>query len=280
MSDEPTPPDLLAVAEKAAEAGADILRGYFRTQDLDVREKEANDLVTRADHESEAAILAIVREHFPDHQILAEESGLSADSGDYRWLIDPLDGTANFAHGLPTFCISIACHHRGEAVAAVVLEPLRGDHFSAAKGQGALWNGKPMHVSNRQGIDGAFLATGYPFRAKSALERYLDVFRDVLLKARGVRRCGAAALDLAFTAAGVYDGFFEFRLSPWDIAAGELLVKEAGGVITDLDGGTNWLRSGNVLAGAAAVHRDLREITSRHVSEGKLEELSPRQSTH
>lgn len=274
---EPSPADLLAAAEKAADAGAEILCRYFRSRDLEIREKEANDFVTRADHESEEAILGVLRQHFPDHQVLAEESGLSEEGGEHCWLVDPLDGTSNFLQGLPTFCISIACHHRGEAVAAVVLEPLRGDRFTAAKGRGAHWNGRPMHVSRRAGVAGAFLATGYPFRAKSALDLYLEVFRDLLLEARGVRRCGAAALDLAYTAAGVYDGFFEFRLSPWDIAAGELLVKEAGGVITDLDGGENWLRSGNVLAGSVAVHRDLREVASRHVSEGRLESLSPRQ---
>lgn len=272
----PTPVELLAVAETAADAAAEIQRQYFRTRDLQIEEKQANDFVTRADKESEAAILEIVLDHFPDHQILAEESGLSQAGGDYHWLVDPLDGTSNFLQGLPNFCVSIACQYRGEAVAAVVLEPLRGERFTATRGGGAHWNGRPMATSPRPGVDGAFLATGYPFRVKEALDLYLQVFRDLLLEARGVRRCGAAALDLAYTAAGVYDGFFEFRLSPWDIAAGELLVREAGGLVSDLDGGGRFVERGSVLAAGPGLHRDLLEIVQRHVSEASLEAISPR----
>ncbi|MEO1083487.1 MAG: inositol monophosphatase family protein, partial [Acidobacteriota bacterium] len=148
--------------------------------------------------------------------------------------------------------------------------------FTAHRGGGAFWNGRPMSIARRGGIDGAFLATGYPFRNKEALDLYLEVFRDLLLAARGVRRCGAAALDLAYTAAGVYDGFFEFRLSPWDIAAGSLLVTEAGGVLSDLDGGDGWLEGGSVLAANGEVHGAILEIVGRHVSEASLERLSPR----
>ncbi|MEM1181100.1 MAG: inositol monophosphatase family protein [Acidobacteriota bacterium] len=273
---EPTPADLLAAAEAAADAAAEIQRHYFRSRDLEIEEKEANDFVTRADKESEAAILELLMGRFPDHAVLAEESGLSEAGGDYRWFVDPLDGTSNFLQGLPYFCVSIACQHRGVTVASVVLEPLRGERFTATRSGGAFWNGRPMSISKRPGVDGAFLATGYPFRAKAALDVYLDVFRDLLLAARGVRRCGAAALDLAYTAAGVYDGFFEFRLSPWDIAAGSLLVEEAGGVLSDLDGADRWLEGGSVLAANAEVHGDILEIVSRHVSEASLRALSPR----
>ena len=267
---EPTPQALLEVAERAAEAAARVQRDFFRSRDLEVEEKQANDFVTRADHESEAAILEVLQGAFPSHEVLAEESGLSASSSNYRWLVDPLDGTSNFLQGLPYVCISIACRRGEETLAAVVLDPLRDECFTASLGGGARWNGRPMRVSRRHGIAGSFLATGYPFRAKVTLDIYLGVFRDLLLQARGVRRCGAAALYLAYTAAGVYDGFFEFRLSPWDIAAGELLVREAGGRVTDLDGKAGLPASGNVLAGGADVHRQLRAVIARHVSEVKL----------
>ncbi|MEM6794132.1 MAG: inositol monophosphatase family protein [Acidobacteriota bacterium] len=278
----PAPLALLAAAERAADTGAEILREYFRSRDLRPEEKTRGDFVTRADKESERAIVESVLGEFPDHEILAEEGGLresaapDARGEPYRWIIDPLDGTANFMQGLPMFCISIACRRGDETLAAIVLEPLRDERFTAARGHGAFWNGRAMRTSERPGAAGSFLATGYPFRVKSSLDIYLEIFRALLLEARGIRRCGAAALDLAYTAAGVYDGFFVFRLSPWDIAAGVLLVREAGGVSTDLDGGGGSLKSGNVLAGGAGVHRDLLSTVARFAGEGALDRHSPR----
>ena len=268
--------DLLRVAERAARAGAEVLCAHFRQGSLEVREKGENDFVTSADRASEAAILEVIRGAFPDHSILAEEAGHSAgDAPEHQWVVDPLDGTNNFLQGLPVFCVSVACQRHGEPVAGVVLDPLGGNLFAARRGCGATWNGRPMRVSRRPGLDGAFLATGYPFRAHSALDLYLRAFREVFLRTRAIRRCGAAALDLAYTAAGVYDGFFEFRLSPWDIAAGVLLIEEAGGRVSDLDGGAGYFGSGNLVAGPEGVWRELRAAVARHAGEAALDEHAP-----
>jgi myo-inositol-1(or 4)-monophosphatase len=271
MSDE-----LLATAVAAAHAGAEVVTRYFRGADLDVRRKAENDFVTRADRESEAAVLAVIRERFPDHRILAEEgSGAGVGQGDYEWLIDPLDGTTNFLQGLPVYCVSIACRRGDELLAGAIEDPEGRNLFTAVRGGGAFWNDRRMRISPREGLTGAFLATGYPFRALSTLDSYLAIFRDVFRHAKAIRRCGSAALDLAYTAAGVYDGFFEFRLSPWDIGADTLMVREAGGIVTDLDGGGGSFASGNTVAGGPAVHRGLLEIVQRHASEEAIERLNP-----
>jgi myo-inositol-1(or 4)-monophosphatase len=267
---------LRETAVRAVRAGAEILRRQFGSGTLDVRAKAENDFVTRADRESEAAVAGEIRRRHPGHRLLGEEGGeLAGGAGDVQWVIDPLDGTTNFLQGLPIFCISVACRRGPDLLAGAVLDPIGDNLFTAARGAGATWNGRPMRVSGRPGLAGAFLATGYPFRAKSALEVYLDVFREVFLQARAIRRCGAAALDLAYTAAGVFDGFFEFRLSPWDIAAGALLLEEAGGTICDLDGGDRYLVSGNVLAGSPEVLRELQRAVARHADEALLERVSP-----
>lgn len=259
---------LLRVANEAADAGAEVLRRWFRHDGLAGSEKTKNDFVTQADKESEEAILGVIQGHFPEHRILAEESGEGGSPGDspdaYRWIVDPLDGTANFLQGLPVFCISIACCLGERVVAAVIYDPLKDDRFTARRGGGAHWNGRPMSVSELDGLNGAFLATGFPFRAKPALALYLRLFGSTFQHARGIRRCGAAALDLAFTAAGVFDGFFEFRLSPWDLAAGWLLIEEAGGVVTDLEGGGNILYPGHVVAGGSGTHAALLASVERH----------------
>ncbi len=259
------------VAEQAARAGGAVLERLFRSSDLQVRSKSAHDFVSRADHESEDAAVAVIRAAYPEHDVLGEERGLESAEGEeaasYRWLVDPLDGTTNFLQGLPVFCISVACQHKGKSVAGAVLDPLSGNLFTASLGGGAWWNGRAMSVSDRSGLAGAFLATGYPFKARDTIDRYLAVFRDVFRDAKAIRRCGAAALDLAFVAAGVYDGFFEFRLSPWDVAAGDILIREAGGIITNLDGGADFYRHGNLLAGTPGVHRDLLRVVGQHASE-------------
>jgi len=269
--------ELLATAIAAARAGSAVVSRYFRDAGLEVRSKGENDFVTQADKESEAAILAVLRQSFPDHRILAEEGG-GADAGqgsEYEWLIDPLDGTTNFLQGLPVYSVSVACRRGDELLVGVVQDPEGDNLFTAAAGGGAFWNGRPMAASGRDGLKGAFLATGYPFRAHATLDRYLQIFRDVFLDAKAIRRCGSAALDLAYTAAGVYDGFFEFRLSPWDIGAGILLVREAGGVATDLDGGERLFRGGNVVAGGGAVQRELLAAVMRHASEASIDDLAP-----
>jgi len=268
--------ELLAVAVGAARAGAEVLQRYFRSGDLQVARKAENDFVTRADRESEAAVLGEIRRRFPGHRILAEEGGeAGGGESEYQWLVDPLDGTTNFLQGLPVWSVSVACRRGEQVVAAVVLDPPGENLFTAALGSGARWNGRPMAASAQPGLAGAFLATGYPFRAHATLDVYLRVFREVFLAAKAIRRCGSAALDLAYTAAGVYDGFFEFRLSPWDIGAGVLLVREAGGTVTDLDGGEGFFVSGNLVAGGAAVQRELLAAVARHAGEAEVDRLSP-----
>ncbi len=268
--------DLLSTAVAAAQAGAEIISRYFRHAGLEVRAKAENDFVTQADKESEAAVVEVIRRRHPDHRILAEEGGgAGVGSGDYEWLIDPLDGTTNFLQGLPVYAVSIACRKGDELLAAVIEDPEGKNLFTATRGGGAFWNGQRMSVAKRESLKGAFLATGYPFRALSTLELYLGIFRDVFQYAKAIRRCGSAALDLAYTAAGVYDGFFEFRLSPWDIGAGILLVREAGGIVTDLDGGDDFFAGGNIVAGGPAVHRDLLAVVRRHASEEAIERLNP-----
>ncbi len=265
--------ELLQAGQAAAEAGARVLESYFRRASLEVQAKAEHDFVTRADREAEEAVLGEIRRRYPEHGVLAEESGLLAGAGDYQWIVDPLDGTTNYLQGLPIWGVSVACRRGSELVVAVVLDPEGGHRFTARRGGGAFWNGRRMRVSDRPGLKGAFLATGYPFRARAALDVYLAVFRSVFLEAGAIRRCGAAALDLAYTAAGVFDGFFEFRLSPWDIAAGALLIQEAGGRVSDLDGGDRYVEGGNVIAGGVRVQRELLATVRQHADEATLNEL-------
>ncbi len=267
---------LTDTAVLAAREGARVLRHYFRDSTLEIRAKGTHDFVTRADHESERVIVEEIRSHYPDHHVLAEEGGFAeGDHSHFQWFIDPLDGTSNFMQGLPIFSISIACRHREQLVAAVVLDPVGENLFTATLGAGARWNDRPIRVSGRDRLAGAFLATGYPFRTRRALDLYLDAFRAVFLEARAIRRCGSAALDLAYTAAGVYDGFFELRLSPWDFAAGTLLLREAGGRITDLDGGETFFESGNLIAGPPGLHEELLAKVHSYIDEAGLMAVDP-----
>jgi len=190
-----------------------------------------------------------------------------------QWLVDPLDGTSNFMQGLPIYAVSVACRLGPDLLAGAILDPAGANLFTASRGGGAWWNGRPMRISSRTGLYGAFIATGFPFKAKPALGLYQKIFGDVFAEARSIRRCGAAAIDLAYTAAGVYDGFFEFRLAPWDLAAGALMIREAGGRVTDLDGGDDFLASGDLVAGAPGVHADLLASARRHGGEARLDRL-------
>ncbi|MEM6456653.1 MAG: inositol monophosphatase family protein [Acidobacteriota bacterium] len=280
----PAPRALLDTAVLAARAVGEVLHRYFRRgDDLGVTHKGHHDIVTQADYASEAAVATVIHTDWPAHVLLGEDGGLQAADGKvldeaaavgrYRWLVDPLDGTRNFARGLPYFAVSVACFDPDDVPeASVILDPVGGHLFTAARGHGAFWNGRPMTMTDASGLDGSFLATGYPFRRPASLDVYLRIFRDILQRAHGVRRCGAAALDLAYTAAGIYDGFFELRLAPWDVAAGVLLVREAGGFATNLDGGLDVL-AGNVLAGNAAVHRDLLALAAEHADEATVRAL-------
>jgi myo-inositol-1(or 4)-monophosphatase len=262
------PFEFLDAVEAAARAGASALMPHWRTLDASqVSEKALNDLVSAADYDSEQAILGEINRRFPTHNVLSEEAGWSGHTGDApTWIIDPLDGTANFVHGVPQFAISAAVAVEDRVEFGVILDPLKDEVFRAARGHGVWWNGKPCRVSPRPGLAGAMLATGFPFRARHLLESYLAIFHDVFLRCKAIRRPGpgAAALDLAYTACGVFDGFFEFQLSPWDVAAGGLMVEEAGGVVSDMDGGEEYMSSGNILCGPRPIHRELLEIVQSH----------------
>lgn len=261
------------LATQAARLGAVILMQHWEhlgKDDADL--KSRNDWVSRADRESEAAIVTFIRDHCPEDAILGEEGGISAEGTSGRtWIIDPLDGTSNYLQHFPIWSISIAVKADDEITTGVVHEPLRDLFFTAERGAGAFRNGQRMYVSNQETLDGSFLATGFPFRAQQFVAVYCAIFQEVISVAKGVRRAGSAALDLAYTAAGIFDGFFELHLSPWDIAAGSLLVTEAGGVFSDFSGGDRWLERGNVVGAPAGVHRDLLKVLERHVSEDQLD---------
>jgi myo-inositol-1(or 4)-monophosphatase len=265
-------PDLLETAAAAARAGgAVLLRNWRALPHESVAEKQKNDFVTSADRESEAAIIERIRERFPEDAFLGEEGGASGGRNAKRtWIIDPLDGTSNFVSGFPFWSVSIAAREGTEVVAGVVWDPLRQELYSAERGAGAFRNDDPVRVNRLPGVEGAFLATGFPFRHRDRIDLYLALFREVFLQARALRRAGSAALDLAMVAAGVFDGFFEFRLSPWDIAAGVILIEEAGGELTDFAGGKSYWERGNVVAGAQGVANGLREIAGKILKEEEI----------
>ena len=251
---------LLSLAVTAAQLGGEVLRSYFgRLATSEIEEKAPNDWVSAADRASETAIAAFLGRHTPELGFLAEEGGLRS-GGRAVWVVDPLDGTANFVRSFPHFAVSVGLVEDGVPTVGAVYDPMRDEVFAAARGHGAFRNGRPLRVTSRPGLDGAFVTTGFPFRIRRHIDTYLAVFREVHGRAMAIRRPGAAALDLAHTAAGVFDGFFEFNLSAWDVAAGAVLVREAGGVVSDLDGNDEIFARGNVLAAGAGVHRDLVEL--------------------
>lgn len=261
---------LLGVAITAAHLGGEMVRERFGKLGAgEVEEKARNDWVSTADRAAEEAIATYLLAATPQFGILAEEGGAVGATG-ARWVVDPLDGTANFVHGFPHFAVSVALVVEGDLAVGVIYDPMRDETFSAVRGGGAFRNGRRMTVSGRSSLNGSFITTGFPFRVASHIDTYLEVFREVFFRAAALRRPGAAALDLAHVAAGIFDGFFEFSLSPWDVAAGTLIVREAGGVVTDLEGGDDVLTRGNVVAATPAVHRELLEIMSGHCREAEI----------
>ena len=240
---------MLNTAVKAArKAGGIINRASFDVDKLTIRSKRKNDFVSEVDEAAEEAIIAVLRDAYPDHGILAEESGTRDAKADYVWVVDPLDGTTNFLHGFPQYCVSIALLHKGKPTQAVVYDPNRNELFTATKGVGAYLNDRRIRVSRTDKLDDALMGTGFPFREIDNLDDYLRMLKNVMRSTSGIRRPGAAALDLAWVACGRIDGFWEIGLSPWDMAAGALLVREAGGLIGDLDGNEGYLDSGRVAA--------------------------------
>jgi myo-inositol-1(or 4)-monophosphatase len=253
---------MLNIAVKAARrAGSIINRAALDRSKLEIHSKRANDFVTQVDKAAEAAIIEIIRQAFPDHAILGEESGaLEGKPGgkaDYRWIIDPLDGTTNFIHGFPQYCVSIGLQHRGAIEHGVIYDPSKNELFTASKGSGAFLDDRRIRVTKCANLKDALVGTGFPFKEMTRLDLYSRQLKEIMQTASGVRRAGAAALDLAYVAAGRLDAFWEMGLSPWDMAAGALMVKEAGGLVGDLSGEANYLESGDIAAATPKVFPQL-----------------------
>ena len=268
----------IEIAIEAARRGAAVLLRYWENIGKEQADLKArNDWVSAADRESEAAINEYLAQQRPDDATLGEETGSSGATENRRtWIIDPLDGTSNYLQHFPIWSISIALKQGDEIVAALVHEPLRDLFFTAERGAGAFRNGVPMRVSDQDKVEASFLTTGFPFRAQQYVGIYTNIFRDIIMVAKGVRRPGSAALDLAYTAAGIFDGFFEMHLAAWDIAAGSLLVTEAGGVISDFSGGDRWMDRGNIIGAPPGVHAELLNIINRYVVEDQLDHRAGR----
>jgi myo-inositol-1(or 4)-monophosphatase len=240
---------MLNTAVKAArKAGSIIVRAFYDVDKLTVRSKRRNDFVSEVDQAAEDAILSTLRDAYPDHGVLAEESGARDAKAEYVWIVDPLDGTTNFLHGVPQYCVSIALTHRGQLQQAVVFDVNRSELFTATRGAGAFLNDRRIRVSRTDKLDNALIATGFPFKEVDHIDEYLRMLRHMMVGCAGVRRPGAAALDLAWVAAGRTDVFWELGLSPWDMAAGALLVREAGGLVGDLAGEDAFLENGRIVA--------------------------------
>jgi len=263
----------LNIAIEAARNAGRVLNRYARQMDrLKVTDKGKNEFVSQADEEAEIAIIETIREKFPDHHILAEESGETSGKKpgkeNCRWIIDPLDGTTNFLHQIPQYCVSIAFEADGKLEDAVIYNPLSDELYTASRGAGAFLNNRRLRVSKTTKLERSLIATGFPFHRNQAyIDEYLQSFKEIVLKSIGVRRIGSAALDLAYVAAGRFDAFWEIALSPWDIAAGTLLIQEAGGVVSDLNGRDKHMQSGNVLAGNIKVHRQLELLVKPYLSQ-------------
>jgi len=256
------PEKLEQVALRAARAAGRIhLQRLSRIKVT--RKTNAIDLVTEADRESEQAVIQMIKRAFPGHAILAEESGANALISDHRWIIDPLDGTTNYAHAFPMFCVSIAYEHRGRVELAVVFDALKRELFVAARGRGARLNARPIHVSTTPSLDRSLLATGFPYDRRERRNLYLTFWEAFMMRTQGVRRTGSAALDLCYVACGRVDAFWEFGLRPWDVAAGALIITEAGGRVTNLDGSALDLEARNLLASNGKLHRAMRETIAK-----------------
>ena len=252
---------LQTAVEAAQQGGLELVKVFGKLDSSQVGLKGEGDYVTESDRASEEVIIQAIRNRFPDHGFLGEEGGVRQGTSEYVWCIDPLDGTANFVQGIAMFAVSVALMKGEEVVVGVVYEPIRNEIFQAEQGKGAFLNNVPIRVVEKKDMSRAMLASGFPWRSKAELDSYLLSFRALFLQSAGIRRMGAASLDLAWTACGRFDGFWEMRLHPWDIAAGILLVREAGGKVSEFAGGNGYFRSGNVVAGSPFVHGRMVEVT-------------------
>jgi myo-inositol-1(or 4)-monophosphatase len=245
---------MLNIAIRAARtAGNIIAKGFENQSELQIEAKGDNDYVTRIDKEAEQAIIHKIKQSYPEHSFVGEEGGVVEGDNDFKWIIDPLDGTTNFIKGIPHFAVSIALMHKGRLDQAVVFDPLRGELFTASRGAGAQLNGFRIRASKAKELSQTILATAFPFRNKASLPKYQESFNKIFMQAGDIRRSGSAALDLAYVAAGRYDGYWERGLKPWDIAAGELLVRESGGLVTDFTGDNDPMHKGDIVAGSPKV---------------------------
>jgi myo-inositol-1(or 4)-monophosphatase len=262
---------MLNTAIKAArKAGAIINRASLDLDLIRVASKGRSDFVTEVDRAAEEAIIGVLKSAYPHHAVLAEESGASNPEGgqEYTWIIDPLDGTTNFIHGFPQYAVSIALRHAGHITQAVVYDPTRNELFTASRGRGAFLNDRRIRVSRRTQLRESLIGTGFPFRQLDHLDEYVRMFKRITEETAGIRRPGAASLDLAYVAAGRFDGFWEFGLSPWDVAAGSLLIVEAGGMVADFDGEQNWLESGQIVCGTPKVFAQLLKLVQEVHAKG------------
>ncbi|MDX1505457.1 MAG: inositol monophosphatase family protein [Spongiibacter sp.] len=260
---------MLNIALRAARKAGDLVaRAAEQVDRLQIESKGENDFVTEIDRKSESEIIYHLKKAYPDHAFLGEESGISGNpDSEYQWIIDPIDGTTNFIRGIPHFCISIACLHNGQIEHAVVLDPIRREEFTASRGRGAQVNGRRVRVTSATSLDGALIGTGIPFKARSDqhIPAYMRSLEAVASETAGIRRAGSAALDLAYVAAGRLDGFWEIGLGKWDIAAGVLLVREAGGLISDFQGGGSYLETGNIVAANPKCLKGLLQAIKPHL---------------
>jgi myo-inositol-1(or 4)-monophosphatase len=254
--------------EVALEAGKFLKQSIGNIRNVETKFGQETNLVTEIDKKSEELIIGMIRKKHPDHDFLAEESGSHDQKSEYRWIIDPLDGTLNFTHGVPLYSVSIAVERRGEIIAGVIYEPNLGELFTAEKGKGAFLNQKPIRVSKVDRLIESLLVTGFPYTIQNNPDNAVQHFVNMLMKAQGIRRLGSAAADLAYVACGRFEGFWEVSLSPWDMAAGVLLVQEAGGRFTDFHGGVSSVYNKQVLVTNGLVHEMLVEILERGLAEG------------
>ncbi|BBP46494.1 inositol monophosphatase [Thiosulfatimonas sediminis] len=257
---------LLNIAKEAAEAAGHVIRHYQeRFDQITVEHKGRNDYVSQCDFEAEQAIIKTIRKYHKDHKILAEESGAQNGTSPIEWIIDPLDGTTNFLHQFPQYAVSIAVREKGKLMHAVIYDPRAEEMFSASRGSGAYLNNYRIRVSEQKTLNNALLATGFPYHDFSYVDTYLAGLKVFMTSTAGIRRAGSAALDLAYVACGRVDGFWEFNLKPWDIAAGILIIKEAGGFTTDFAGSENYLESGNIIAANPKLFKEMAQVISKTV---------------
>ena len=260
---------MLNIAVRAARAAGEIIvRSMDRVDLLNITTKSRNDFVSEVDRQAEYEIANILQRAYPSHAIMGEEHGEQGVAGsDYVWVIDPLDGTTNFLHGFHQFAVSIALFHRGKVDRGVVYDPVKQELFTAQRGAGATLNNRRLRVTKQNGLSGALLGTGIPFKDQSYIDPYLGMLKSLLKDAAGIRRAGSAALDLAYVAAGRFDGFWEIGLEKWDMAAGVLLIQEAGGIVSDLEGGDRYFETGAIVCANPKLHAPMLELIQPHLTD-------------